>query len=241
MKHTLALMLACIAGAAHAHHLWLEQDAQGATLYFGEFGDNLRETSPGLLDKFPGPRARKTGAQAEAVVPLVKTADGFVAKGMRVAPGESLLAEELAYPISERQQGNQTVRGAYMPAARLIGDFSAQQPRLTLDVVPTGKRQEQAVEFQVFFKGKPLPRAKVEVTTPSGWGKTHYTDANGGFAAEFPWSGRYVLELMQADTEPGERADGDKYDRVTYVTSLTVTQDGGLPPLPAPPAAKPNQ
>jgi hypothetical protein len=30
-------------GSAQAHHVWLEQDAQGAKLYFGEFGENLLE------------------------------------------------------------------------------------------------------------------------------------------------------------------------------------------------------
>ena len=48
---SLSLPLAAAAPAA-AHQIWLEQDARAARLYFGEFGDNLREASPGLLDKF---------------------------------------------------------------------------------------------------------------------------------------------------------------------------------------------
>ena len=50
------------AGAAQAHHVWLEQDAAGATLYFGEYGENLRETTPGYLDKFVAPTARRVSA-----------------------------------------------------------------------------------------------------------------------------------------------------------------------------------
>ena len=48
----LAVALLCLAGSASAHHLWLEADGQGARLYFGEFDENLREASPGLLDRF---------------------------------------------------------------------------------------------------------------------------------------------------------------------------------------------
>ena len=50
-------------GSASAHHLWLEADGQGAKLYFGEFEENLREASPGLLDRFkPLPEAKAVGA-----------------------------------------------------------------------------------------------------------------------------------------------------------------------------------
>ena len=41
-----ALSLSTI-GAASAHHLWLEIDGQNARIYFGEFGENLREAEPG--------------------------------------------------------------------------------------------------------------------------------------------------------------------------------------------------
>ena len=34
--------------------MWLENSGGQAKLHFGEYNDNLRETSPGLLDKFKG-------------------------------------------------------------------------------------------------------------------------------------------------------------------------------------------
>ena len=60
-----ALLMAAIAalsfaGSASAHHLWLEADGQGARLYFGEFDENLREASPGLLDRLK-PEAKVAG------------------------------------------------------------------------------------------------------------------------------------------------------------------------------------
>ena len=66
------LLMAAIAalsftGSASAHHLWLEPDGQGAKLYFGEFEGNLREASPGLLDRFtPLPEAKAVGAVRRA-------------------------------------------------------------------------------------------------------------------------------------------------------------------------------
>ncbi|QTD44143.1 DUF4198 domain-containing protein [Ottowia testudinis] len=240
MKHIFAaLALICAATGTEAHHVWLEQDEQGAVLHFGEFGDNLRETSPGLLDKFPGPVARKLGPNGETPVTLKKGAQGFALKA-RAGKGEALVAEERAYPTSERKEGEATVRSIYLPAARLAGDLSAHKPALTLDLVPTGARQGEAVEFQAFYKSQPLPKAKVEVVTPSGWRQERHTDASGKFSAPLPWRGPYALELSHRDNQPGERA-GDRYDRASYVTTLTVYQPTGIAPLPAGPAAQPNK
>ena len=68
-----AIAALSFAGSASAHHLWLESDGQGARLYFGEFDENLREASPGLLDRFkPLPEAKAVGAAA--AVPGSRTA-----------------------------------------------------------------------------------------------------------------------------------------------------------------------
>ncbi|HEY8357341.1 MAG TPA: DUF4198 domain-containing protein [Ramlibacter sp.] len=235
---TTALFL--LASASHAHHVWLEQDAQGAKLYFGEFGGNLREASPGLLDRFVKPVAHRitpTGAQP---LDIRKTADGFALAG-RAGPGESLVAEETAYPPSERREGDKTVRSLYAPAARLVTTLAAQPPLLTLDLVPTGRQDAQGVQFQAFYKGLPLAKAKVTVVTPSGWVREETTDAQGHIAVQLPWRGTYVLEMNHRDTGPGQRANGDTWDRASYVTSLTVMQPDGLQSLPAPPPAAPNK
>ena len=87
------LFAATTATTAQAHHVWLEQDANGATLYFGEFGQNLRETSPGYLDKFIAPVAQRIGVAAAQPLTLSKTPRGFVLSGS-AAKGESLVAED---------------------------------------------------------------------------------------------------------------------------------------------------
>lgn len=227
------------ASAVHAHHVWLEQDAAGATLYFGEYGENLRETTPGYLDKFVAPVAQRISAGAAQPLTLNKTPKGFVLSGT-AAKSESLVAEDPRYPVSERKDGDKLVRSLYVPAARLVNTFDKQLPRLTLDLVPTGNNGADGVEVQVFYKGQPLPKAKIEVSTPLGWARELRSDAQGRIKVSLPWKGSYVLEVKHADTSTGERG-GDKYDRASYVTSLTITQPEGLAALPASPAAVPNK
>lgn len=224
-------------GSVQAHQVWLEQDGTQAKLYFGEFGDNLREASPGLLDKLAGPVAHRISDKGSEALKVSKSANGF-AISARAAPGESLVAEEPAYPISERKDGDKTVRSLYVPAARLAGDFSAQAPRLTLDLVPTGEQAEGGVQVQAFYKGQPLPKAQIAIATHAGWGQEQHADEQGKLTVKLPWKGRYVLELKHAEGA-GERGT-EKYDKASYVTSLTLVQATGLAALPATPAATPN-
>jgi uncharacterized GH25 family protein len=225
-------------GTAQAHHVWIEQNAQGAQLFFGEFGGNLREASPGLLDKFGGPVAQRISAKGSEPLQVSKSATGF-GLSARAGKGESIVAEDPAYPSFEIK-GDKPGRGIYVPAARLVTDLAKQEPRLTLDLVPTGVSGKDGTEFQAFYKGQPLPKAKVEVITPSGWAQTHHTDAEGKIKTTLPWSGTYVLEMSHADRSGGERA-GEKYDRASYVTSLTINQPKGIKALPAPAPAAPNK
>ncbi|WP_372827414.1 DUF4198 domain-containing protein [Polaromonas sp.] len=235
-------------GSAQAHYVWIEQPAAGqkagnATFFFGYFGGNLREASPGLLDKFPKPVAIKLTAKGEQALPVSKTAGGF-AIDARAAKGESIVAEEPGYPLSEHKEEGKTVRSLYHPAARLVKDFAKQDPKLTLDLVPTGNAGKDGVEVQAFYKGRPLAKAKVEVVTASGWSQTHHSDETGKLRLQMPWRGTYVLKLSHSDKTAGERvaASGpEKYDRASYVTSLTLMQPAGIAALPAPPPATPNK
>ena len=225
-------------GSAQAHHVWLEQDASQTKLYFGEFNENLRETSPGRLDGFGKPVAQKLVGAARQDIAATKTPDGFVLT-TRVAKGESLIAQDAAYPIRERKEGEKTERSLYVPAARLITDASAQTPQLMLDVVPTGRTVKDQTELQVFFKGQPLAKARVAVHTASGWSQELRALDDGKLMVSMPWAGNYVMEVKHLDTA-GERG-AEKYDKANYVTSLTVQQAQGLSALPALPAATPSK
>lgn len=221
----LVLATALVPLAAQAHHVWLEQDTRGARLYFGEFGDNLRESSPGALDKFTKPQARLIDARGEARELSATREAGGIAIAGRAGPGEALVAQESGYPAFDRKEGDKVVgRGIWVPAARWINGFDAQPARLTLDVVPTGKPGE----FAVSWKGQPLSDAKVEVVAESGWSRGVTADKDGRFTVALPWQGLYAVEVRHTDRSGAER-DGQRYDTASYVTTLSFRLEQGLP------------
>jgi uncharacterized GH25 family protein len=227
-----ALFCLASAGIASAHHIWLEVDGQGAKIYFGEFGENLREASPGSLDKLQ-PTVRAASASGARPLTVDKTANGFAVAG-KLDAADSIVAEDERYPSFERNRDGVKSRGIYVPAARFLPDRTPRAAVLTLDVVPVA-----GDKFQVVFKGKPLAKAKVSVITPSGWAREVHGGDDGTFTVALPWRGPYVFEVQHDDRTPGKRGE-EAYDQASYVTSLTVVQPQGVEPLPALPAAKPH-
>lgn len=237
---TAVLALLGFGTAAQAHQIWLEQPSgQNAVIRFGEFGDNLREASPGLLDKFVKPTATLVSAKGEKAADGSKTAGGYTLP-FKAGKGETIVAEEATYPLNTRKQGEKDVSNWYHPAARLITGFAPQEPKLAFDIVPAGKPGE----FKLFFKGKAMPKAKVALVTQSGWMKEGFTDADGVVKFEMPWKGTYVAEASYTDRTPGERpaaSGAEKYDSVSYVTTLTYLKAEGVAAVPAGPVAPPNK
>lgn len=236
-KFAIALFAALgFAHAAQSHQIWIEQPGgKNAVIQFGEFGENLRETSPGLLDKFVAPTATLLSGKAERKTDAAKTAGGFVLP-FKAAAGESIVAEDARYPFY-------TWNGAtnwYHPAARLITSFAEQQPKLVLDLVPAGKPGQ----FKLFFKGQPKAKTKVTLTIQSGWAKEGHTDEQGLVQFDLPWQGVYVAEVSLNDRSPGERAGAsgpEKYDGVSYVTTTSYFHAKGLAPVPAGAVATPGK
>lgn len=225
--------------SAQAHQIWIEQaDDQNAVVRFGEFGENLREASPGLLDKFVKVTGTLVSAKGEQKSDANKTASGFTLP-FKAASGDGIVAEDASYPLFKAKLQDKETTGWYYPAARLITGFAAQQPKLALDLVPTG----QDGEFKLFFKGQPKAKTKVTLVTESGWSKEANTDEQGVVKFTMPWKGTYVAEVSLKDQTGGERAGAngaEKYDGVSYATTLTYVNANGLPSLPAGPAATPS-
>ena len=224
-----------LSGAAGAHQIWLEQNDKAANVYFGEFGDNLREASPGLLDKFTLKNATLISASGKKPLQASKTAGAFVLNG-RVAPGETIIVEETSYPGWESKKDGKVLFSIWTPAARIVADHSAQAPALTLDLLPTGTPGQ----FKVTYQGKALPKAKVGAVVQSGWMREAYSDEQGLVSFPLPWKGNYVLEVHHEDKTGGER-DGKKYDNASFVTTLSLVQAQGVAPLPAAPAVPPSK
>lgn len=225
---------------AGAHQIWIEQpDGQNAVIRFGEFGENLRETSPGLLDGFGKPTATLISRNGERTVDATKSASGFTVP-FKAAEGETIVADDAVYPLRKIKQGDKEFTSWFRPSARYATSFAALEPKLTLDIVPTG----QAGKFKLFFRGKPLPKTKVTIVVPSGWAKDALTDDQGAVSFGLPWKGNYVLEASYIDRTPGERpnANGpEKYDGIYNSTTLHIRKPDGVVPLPPGPAAAPNK
>lgn len=238
-KHIIvAIALLGSAAPAQAHQIWIEQaEGQNAVVRFGEFGENLREASPGLLDKFAGVTATLISAKGEQKSDAAKTASGF-ALPFAAAAGDGIVAMDANYPLYNwKQQGKDTTNWFY-PAARYITGFAAQQPKLVLDLVPTGEEGQ----FKLLFKDQPKAKTKVTLVTESGWSKEANTDEQGLVKFDMPWKGTYVAEVSFNDRTPGERArpsGAEKYDGVSYATTVTFVNAKGLAPIPAGPPATP--
>lgn len=239
----LALAAIALMGAmtsAQAHQIWIEQpDGQNAVVRFGEFGENLRETSPGLLDKFGKPTGTLISARGEQKSDATKSASGF-ALPFKAAAGDGIVAEDAHYPLYTWKQPDKEIRNWFFPAARLITGFAAVEPKLVLDLVPTGK----AGEFKLTFKGQPKAKTKVTLVTQSGWSKEGHTDDKGLVTFEMPWAGTYVADVSFNDRSAGERAGAngpEKYDAVSYATAVTYVKADGVAPIAAAAPATPGK
>ena len=236
-KHLQAALLACAAltaaTTAHAHQVWLENTGGQARLHFGEFNDNLRETSPGALDKFKGVPALelRSGATTQRVEgQLGKDAFTYTTVGT-----PDTLFAAATYPLIDRSQRNLPPM-AWQPSARWVAGLAQPvAPTAPLDLVPTGKPGE----FKVVFKGAPLPKVKVQLAAPSGWTREAETAEDGTVHFATPWKGQYVAEVKHSDKTPGE-AQGEKYGEASYVTTLSFVLAEGMvsPALPAAPQGK---
>ena len=229
------------ASAAHAHQVWLEPNATGTRLYFGEFGDNLHEVSPGYLDKLTKLDASLTRADGSKVVESKKEKDHVNISGRAAAKGESVVVADVAYPLLESTEGDKKTRTAWTPAARYVAELGPQTPKLVLDVVPTN----DSGDFQVLYRGAPLAKAEVSLVAASGWSLAGHTDDAGKVSFRLPWKGTYALLVRHKDPKPGKRksAQGaeESFDGESFATTLTFTTRSGLPSPPPPPPAPPNK
>ena len=231
---TAALLLACLGTATQAHQVWIEPSGNQARLHFGEYADNLRETSPGLLDKFSGVpvlEVQGAGSQVQRVEGQ-RTATAFTYALPGSAATATLFAEA-PYPLIDRSKAGKPVL-LWRPAARWVAGLGQPvAPTAPLDVVPTGR----AGELRVVFNGQPLPKKQVTLVAPSGWARDATTGDDGTVQFALPWKGQYVAEVKHSDPTPGERK-GEKFGETGYLTTLTFAQAEGMdsPPLPAAPA-----
>ena len=102
-----ALLSFGLSGAAAAHSIWVEREGDGARIYFGEFDENLREASPGLLDRLkPGAKVAGSDKALKAIY-----RQDFLEKG--------ILPAKLPTPSAREEKfGRRSVTGWRTPEVR---------------------------------------------------------------------------------------------------------------------------
>lgn len=218
LRHVM-MLASCLAvlPTAQAHSVWIE-DSPGPQLVvrFGEPGDEY-EKSPGHLDNLTLPAAWQTDGEGKPMALAVeKKTDHFLLVG---APPVSVALAETRFPVFKR--GTRPAswpqfyvrwhpRGAPVPAA----------PALTLDILPTGTPGE----FRVFFRGQPLPGAKIGVEhLGTGTGEELTADAEGLVRYQTDAAGLVLLLCNHKEQTPGFTG-GLAYEVVSHNTALTWRQ-----------------
>lgn len=188
--------LAAVAGAAcilfslnaGAHALWLEQDNASTKLYFGEYSENLRESSPGRLDNIIDPAVIEVNA-AGTEQPLTATRrDNHFA----IPGGKTILVQALRQPIREPRAENHGLVQRRFLYARLGKGGS-----LPLDIENIGNL------LRLSFAGKPVANTEIIVVAPNGWEKHLKTDEKGETPYPLLESGLYVVEAKYEINNPG--------------------------------------
>ncbi len=257
-------MLGTLVGAAlvlasntDAHVVWVETEGtaapdreQSVKIYFGEYGEFLREENGGRLDTIDGVTLKVMDAKRVVTeLPLVKQGNFFEGVLASCKPGRyAVLAEQ---KVAEVQDLTKYDHGIVKPmfharsqfACYESGRFGEREPEVAqqfdLDVVPVSKGMNLAdgvtnywpggeIVVKVLYKGVPLASRQVIAHAPIGWDKELHTDAQGIATFTPLWSGRYVLEVEHQDKTPGE-FKGKPYEAMRHRATLSLDVVGHSP------------
>jgi hypothetical protein len=211
-----ALLMMSLVPSVNAHYVWLERDGDGpARAYFGEWIDDIREKTGGLLDRFKAPHAF-LGTSSE-LLPVKRNDNNLEinAKGR----GDVRFVDSSVPPREDKEKGGTTKTIYYAKAGR-----AETAAKLDLELVPT---TANANTFVLLFFGAPLPKAELTIIGPSKWEKPLVTDEQGRVTLPTPWAGRYVLEVTHFDEKAGGSGE-EKFNRTRHISSLSFVQQDGI-------------
>jgi hypothetical protein len=214
----LTIMLATLSliPSARAHYVWLERDGDGpARVYLGEWIDDIREKTGGMLDRIKAPQAF-LGASTDPL-PIKRNENNLEisVKGK----GDLRLVENSMPAREDKEKGGRTKTIYYAKAGR-----SETAAKLDLELVPT---EANGNRFVLRFFGSPLPKAELTIIGPPKWEKPLTTDEQGRVTLPTPWRGQYVVEIVYFEEKPGGSGD-EKFDRSRHISSLSFVQRGGI-------------
>jgi hypothetical protein len=209
------VLLLVLSEIAQAHFLWLERDGEGpARAYYGEWIDDIREKTGGLLDRFKAPRAF-LGTSSELLP--VKRNDNNLEIDVK-GRGDVRFVDSSVPAREDKEKGGSTKTVYYAKHGR-----SETAAKLDLELVPTAANGKT---FALIFLGAPLPKAELTIIGPSKWEKPLVTDEQGRVTLPTPWSGRYVLEVTHFEEKPG--GGEEKFSSTRHISSLSFVQQEGM-------------
>jgi hypothetical protein len=215
---SLVTMLATLSliPSARAHYVWLEREGDGpARAYLGEWIDDIREKTGGLLDRIKAPRVF-LGASTEPL-PVRRKENNLEIEARR--RGDVRLVESGMPPREDKEKGGATKTIYYAKAGR-----AETAAMLDLELVPTAA---DGNTFVLIFFGKPLPKSEVIIVGPPKWQKPLTTNDDGQITLPTPWAGRYVLEVIHLDEKAGGSGD-EKFTRTRHISSLSFVRERGI-------------
>ena len=194
-----------------AHALWLEGGDAETRLYFGEYAENLRETSPGRLDSIIEPVVTVVDTKGkEKRVEASRVNNHFAIPHTNDPAGATVLVQALKQAIREPQGEIPSPTYRRYLYARLGKGGS-----LPLDIQDNGNL------LRLTFMGKPVPKAEVVVIAPNGWEKHLRTDEKGETTYTLLEPGLYVVEAKYELNKPGE-FEGKAYAVESHKATLTL-------------------
>ncbi len=216
-----SLTLLAFLSEVQAHYLWMERDGESKIrVFFGEYQEGLREKSGGRLDevtKLGSSSFDSEGKRTE--LKFLKKEDHFSAE--IPSKTEVILIKETDRPVADlRTYDIGIVKPIYYTRIHPTQNIVSIPSLLDLDFVPVSFERG---EFQVMFKNRPLPKAKVMVYAPNTWMQEIHSDEQGMIRVPTPWPGEYVLEVINKERVAGE-FQSKQYEAIRHRATLTFVR-----------------
>lgn len=215
LKKTIAgVLLSMVSLTVHAHYIWLEPSNNEAKLYFGEYGENLREKTGGRLDTIATPTATAIKAGLATAVSYVRK-DNYLA--IEAAGDIPLQVQDIGMEVKDLRKYNIGIVKPMYYARFAVKDIESPST-LDLDIQPLG-----GGKVKVSLHGKPLEKAKLEIFAPNQWMQEFNTDADGEVSITTPWPGLYVLHVVYVEAVAGKYQGAD-YEGIRHVSTLSFVK-----------------